>query len=150
MLTDNQLIVKYFALNNRNISAQFLVNYIIIRLGQYVPLNTILNPVIRQYKKLTLITGFKIVISGRLTRKERAAYIVKSGKSMPLATINSKIDYAYDFKIMRFGVVGVKVLLLSSDDTPYHYFFEFKNKLNSLDLRKIKIIPQIIYEKISK
>jgi len=126
---DRQLIVKFFALHNRNLSAQFLVNYIIIKLGQYFYLNSIINPIIYRYKRLNVINGFRIIISGRLTRKERAAYIVKSHKSMPLATAKVKIDYASDFKIMRFGVVGIKVYLLCSSDIPYYYFFEFKNKL---------------------
>lgn len=127
--TDRQLIVKFLALHNRNFSAQFLVNYISFKLGQYFYLNSIIKPIIRRFLRIRSITGFRFIISGRLTRKERAAYIVHSHKSMPLATTSVAIDYAYDFRIMRFGVVGIKVYLRLSKIIPYYYFFEFKNKL---------------------
>jgi ribosomal protein S3 len=126
---DRQLIVRFHGLHNRNLSAQFLVNYIISQLSQYIRLNWILTPLVRRFKRLTLVDGFRIIISGRLTRKERAAYIVHSARSMPLSSSNIRIDYAFDFLIMRFGVVGVKVYLLYSKVIPYLYFFEFKNKL---------------------
>lgn len=127
--TNHQLIVKFMALHNRNFSAQFLVNYISLKLGQYFRLNSIIKPIIRRFLRIRSITGFRFIISGRLTRKERAAYIVHSHKSMPLATSSVAIDYAYDFRIMRFGVVGIKVFLRLSKIIPYYYFFEFKNNL---------------------
>jgi hypothetical protein len=126
---DRQLIIKFFALHNRNLSAQFLVNYICLKLGQYFDLNSIIKPIIRRFKRQDSINGFRFIISGRLTRKERAAYIVKSHKAMPLSSAAIKIDYACDFKIMRFGVVGIKVYLLAKEDIPYYYYFEFKNKI---------------------
>nr|ADZ99057.1 ribosomal protein S3 [Physarum polycephalum] len=126
---DRQLIVRFLGLNNRNYSAQFLVNYISIKLGQYFNFNSIIKPIIRYYKRRSAIDGFRFIISGRLTRKERAAYIVKAYKAMPLATAKIRVDYASDFKIMRFGVVGIKIYLLTSEDVPYYYFFEFKTKI---------------------
>lgn len=127
--TDNKIIIKYFALHNRNLSAQFLVNYISIKLGQYFTLNSILNPILRRFKRPGTLDGFRFIISGRLTRKERAAYIVRSYKAMPLSNPKIRIDFAYDFKIMRFGVVGIKVYLLTTKVIPYYYYFEFKNTL---------------------
>jgi len=50
-------------------------------------------------------------------------------KKQPLSSYKQKIDYAADFKIMKFGVVGIKIYLLSDGTPPYYYFFEFKNKL---------------------
>jgi len=127
--TNRQLIIRFLALNNRNLCAQFLVNYLILNLRHYNELSPVLYPVINRYKQQPNINGFKFIISGRLTRKERAAYIVRSHKSVPLSTLNVKIDYASDFIIMRFGIVGIKIYLLLSDITPYYYFFEFKNKI---------------------
>jgi hypothetical protein len=129
MITDRQVIIKFYALHNQNLSAQFLVNYIGIKLGQYFDLNTILNPIIRRFKRQDSVNGFRFIITGRLTRKERAACIVKSYASMPLASSSIRVDYAFDFKIMRFGVVGIRIYLLTNEDKPYYYFFEFKNKL---------------------
>jgi len=80
-------------------------------------------------KNLSYIRGFRLIVSGRLTRKERAAFIVKSYKTMPLSSYKQRVDFASDFKIMKFGVVGIKIYLLCDETPPYYYFFEFKNKL---------------------
>jgi ribosomal protein S3 len=113
----------------RCVSAQFLVHFILLALSQYIELNRIVNPIIRRFTRQRFVNRLKIIISGRLTRKERASYIVKGAKSIPLTKVNVYIDYAFDFLIMRFGVVGIKVYLLSNKENPYHYFFEFKKKL---------------------
>lgn len=104
------LNVRFYIMNNLNITANFLVNYMIIKLGQYFQLNDIISPIIRYLKRLNDLEGFRFVFSGRLTRKERAAYIVRSHKSMPLSTYSTTIDYASDFKIMKFGVVASKFI----------------------------------------
>lgn len=95
----------------------------------YFTINSILNPIIRKYKRTGFIRGFRFLITGRLTRKERATHLLKSYKAMPYASPSIVIDHASDFKIMRFGVVGIKISLLSISHTPYHYFFQFKNQL---------------------
>ena len=126
---DDLLITKFYGLHSRNISAQFLVNYIIIKLGQYFTLNPIIKPVIRRLQRLSYIDGFRFIISGRLTRRERASYIVKSHKAMPLSTYKTTVDYAFDYKIMKFGVVGIKILLLMGRRPPNYYLFEYRDKL---------------------
>jgi len=127
--TDRRFIVKFYGLHNRNLNANFLLNYFLIKLGQYFILNDILQPIIHRLQNQGHVKGFRLIFSGRLTRKERAAYIVKSFRSMPLATYNTRVDYASDFKIMKFGVVGIKVYLLYDKAPPYYYFFEFRTKL---------------------
>lgn len=127
---DKLMITKFYGLNNLNLSAQFLVNYIILKLGLYFAIAPIIKPLIRRLKRVHFIDGFRFIISGRLTRKERAAYIYKSHKAMPLSTYKAKVDYAYDYKIMKFGVVGIKILLLfGGEKAPCYYFFEFRDKL---------------------
>nr|ADD25161.1 ribosomal protein S3 [Didymium iridis]ADD25162.1 ribosomal protein S3 [Didymium iridis] len=126
---DRRLITRFYIMNNLNLNADFLLNYFMIKLGQYFSLNEILSPILRRLKRLTDLDGFRIIFSGRLTRKERAAYIVRSHKSMPLSTYKAKIDYASGFKIMKFGVVGIKIYLLYTNAVPYYYFYEFRSKL---------------------
>lgn len=126
---NTKLTLNFFALNNKNVNANFLVSYIMIKLSQYFTINAILNPIIRKYKRTGFIHGFRFLITGRLTRKERATHLMKSYKAMPYASPSIKIDHASDFKIMRFGVVGIKISLLAVSRTPYHYFFQFKNQL---------------------
>jgi len=126
---DRRLIVKYYIMNNLNVNANFLVNYIMAKLSQYFSLNSILSPLLKHLKRLTVLDGYRFIFSGRLTRKERAAYIVRGHKSMPLSKSTAIVDYASDFKILKFGVVGIKVYLLQSNTLPYHYFYEFRSKL---------------------
>jgi hypothetical protein len=126
---DNRLIIRYYIMNNLNLNSSFLLNYFIIKLGQYFQLNDILIPIVRRLKRLTELEGFRLIFTGRLTRKERAAYIVRSHKSMPLASYKAKVDYASGFIIMKFGVVGIKIYLLYSGNIPYHYFYEFRTYL---------------------
>jgi len=127
---DRLITTRFYGLYNRNICAQFLVNYIIIKLGQYFTIHPVINPLIRRLQRLEYIDGFRFIISGRLTRRQRAAYIVRAHSAMPLAKHDAMVDYAFDYKIMKFGVVGIKVLLLvSKSRPPAYYFFEYRDKL---------------------
>jgi hypothetical protein len=127
---DHLIITRFYGLYNRNICAQFLVNYIIVKLSQYFTIHPVINPIIRRLERLEYIDGFRFIISGRLTRRQRAAYIVRAHSAMPLAKHDALVDYAFDYKIMKFGVVGIKVLLLiSKSRPPAYYFFEYRDKL---------------------
>jgi len=126
---DHRVITRFYGMHNRNLNAHFLLNYIIIKLGQYFLLNDIIKPIIRRLKGLPEVFGFRLIFTGRLTRKERAAYILKSFRSMPLSTSSIRVDYASDFKVMKFGVVGIKIYLLYRETPPYYYFFEFRNRI---------------------
>jgi len=51
--------------------------------------------------------------------------MVRQHGPVTLATKSRFIDYAADFKIMRFGVVGVKVWFYLTKSRPYFYIFTF-------------------------
>ena len=123
--------IRFYGLNNKNMNANLLVNIILLKLEQYLDIQQILTPIIHRMRSLRYCRGYRFIISGRLTRKERASFIVKNSRRMPLSAHTAKIDSCQDFKIMKFGVVGIKIHLLLSNTPPYYYFFEFKNKLIS-------------------
>jgi ribosomal protein S3 len=108
-----------------------ITNYILVKLQQYFTIFDILRPIIQDLKRAPTLNGFRIVVAGRLTRKERAAYILRQHGSVTLGTKSRFIDYATDAKIMRFGVVGVKVWFHLRKFHPHSYNFRFifKNKL---------------------
>ena len=108
-----------------NLSASQICNYITIKLGQYLKIFEILQPVIRSLRNAQIIKGFRILIVGRLTRKERAAHIIRQHGRLPLASKKIEIDYASDSKTMRFGAVGVKIWLYTKNITPYSYTISF-------------------------
>eukprot|EP01111_Echinosteliopsis_oligospora_P004878 TRINITY_DN17993_c0_g1_i1.p1 TRINITY_DN17993_c0_g1~~TRINITY_DN17993_c0_g1_i1.p1 ORF type:complete len:250 (+),score=-32.77 TRINITY_DN17993_c0_g1_i1:558-1307(+) len=103
--------------NKFRFNSSLVLHYILIKLGQYFNINEIVNPLSYFIKYLTTIAGYKILITGRLTRKERAAVMIRSGRRMPLSTISAPIDYSAGFKIMKFGMVGIKVYLLLKPST---------------------------------
>jgi hypothetical protein len=127
----NKLTVAYYGMANKHVSASLLLNMLIIQLGDYVNYKNIIKNITKRLQKLRHIEGFRIILSGRLTRKERAAYIIKNHKSIPLSTYNALIDYAGGFKIMKFGCVGIKIYLKVNKITtpPYWYIFKFQNIL---------------------
>ena len=116
---------------NKHVSASLLLNMLILQLGDYINYKHIMNNITRRLQRLVHIEGFRIILSGRLTRKERAAYIIKNHKSIPLSTYNVPIDYATGFKIMKFGCVGIKIYLRvnTKNSPPYWYAFKFQQHL---------------------
>jgi ribosomal protein S3 len=93
----------------------------------------ILRPLLKQVKTLSYIVGLKIVLAGRLTRKERAAFMIRKYGSVPLSKKDAIIDYAADSCIMKFGVVGVKVWLqMTTRSTPSFYYFAYNFNKNFL------------------
>lgn len=103
--------VKFFYMNNKNITAKLLCNYFVKKLSQKYTIFEIINPVVRDLKKNKSILGFKISFAGRLTKKQRAGIFIKRVKSVPLNSISSIIDYSLDTVILRHGVSCVKVWL---------------------------------------
>lgn len=125
---NNIIKLSFFGMHVRNISASFITNYIIIKLGQYFTISQILKPIVKRLKKASYLNGFRIIVAGRITRRERAAYLVRRSGDVTLAKKSCVIDYAADFKIMRFGVVGVKVWFHLIAVKPYYYVFKFTYK----------------------
>jgi hypothetical protein len=122
---NDRIQLSFLGMHVRNITASFITNYIIIKLGQYFSIHDIIRPFLPRLKNTAYILGFRIIVAGRLTRRERAAYIVRSSGDVTLGTKSCHIDYAADFKIMRFGVVGVKVWFHLAAIRPYYYMFNF-------------------------
>ena len=117
LTNNNKMNFSVVGQNKFRFNSSLVLNYILIKLSQYFTIHEIVNPLSYYIKGLTSIAGYKILITGRLTRKERAAVMIRSGKRMPLSTIKANIDYSAGFKIMKFGLVGIKVYLLLNPST---------------------------------
>jgi len=125
---NDNVVVSFNGLHVRNTSALMITNYILVKLDQYFTIFDILRPILRELKQSNTLNGFRIVVAGRLTRKERAAYILRQHGRVTLGTKSKFIDYATDAKIMRFGVVGVKVWFHLRKSYPHSYNFRFTFK----------------------
>lgn len=117
--------VSFRGMYLRNVTAALVCNYIVHKLGQYFTIHEILKPVIFDLRRSPRLDGFKIVVAGRLTRKERAAFLIRKKGKLTLSKNDANIDYSYDFKIMRFGLVGVKVWFQVKIKKPCFYKFTF-------------------------
>jgi len=125
----SQFTFSLAGLNRYNITPGLLLNYLIIKLGQYFPLSAIVRPLLRHLRRDPTIRGFRLVASGRLTRKERAAFTVRIIGSMPFSRRMDTIDYAMGVTKTRFGAVGLKVFLRKkrSRFPIYHLLFHQRN-----------------------
>ena len=122
----------FFGKHTRNVSAQILLKYILQKLGQYFTIQEILKPIIFDLRSSPLLNGFKIIIAGRVTRKERAAFLIKKAGNLPLNKKVAKVDYAANAKIQKFGMVGIKVLLYEKRVRTSYYKFSFDNNYEEL------------------
>ena len=117
--------ISFSSLQTRNLRANHLVNYISVKLSQYFKLPEIMSPLYRLLRQKNLL-GYRILVVGRLNRRERAAHIMRQRGSIPLSSKKIYVDYAQDFKIMRFGVVGIKVWLNHRTNTPHPMLYTLR------------------------
>ena len=101
------------------------MKFILFQLRAFFTIEEIFRTLLKDLQSNSNIKGYRIVVAGRLTRKERAAYMIKQTKNMPLGTKVVFIDYAADFVALRFGLVGVKVWLNYVKFRPFFYKFSF-------------------------
>ncbi len=79
---------------------------------------------IKIHTKLNSLKGYKMHLTGRFTRKQRAgSYWFSKGK-IPLNTINTFIDYSYFTIPLPNSAVTIKVWLYKSDDLLNSYFLK--------------------------
>lgn len=118
---DRRFKMGFHAFQYRTITALQICNFITVKLGQYFKLYEVQSPILQLLKKNPAIAGFRILIVGRLTRKERGAYILRQRGSIPLSAKDKPVDYAADYKILKFGLIGIKVWLYSKRVNPFFY-----------------------------
>lgn len=124
---NHDIIFNYFLIGNYNYTSELLSKYICIKLKQRFTLNQVLKPLTKYLKKLIKkknLFGYRIKLSGRFTRKQRATSIVIKFGTVPLATISKQIDYAQSDVILKDGKGSIKVWLNKTA--------KFKNSIISL------------------
>jgi ribosomal protein S3 len=105
----NIISFKYFALNNKSVTSNMVVSYIITKLLQKYTFFETIRPISKELGFNTTLDGFKIKCSGRLTKTERASVSMQQFKRVSLSTVDAKIDYAFDYVRLKNSVCGIKV-----------------------------------------
>jgi len=138
----NRLETLFTGTHDKHVNPQMLVRIIERRLGEYIPISPVLGEVRAKLRSATReVRGYRILVTGRLTRKERAAVILKSKGPAKMSTVESPIEYASGFKIMKFGLVGIKIWITrrTAKKSPYLYLIgiTYSKPSNSLLTTKL-------------
>jgi len=108
MLGPNQIVLRTYFIESRVITTRLLFNYFCRHLRQRKPVNTILGMILNELKRQKALIGFKILTSGRFTRRERALYKWQVFQRTPLSLYGSYLDFFAGVYKSRFGVCSFK------------------------------------------
>lgn len=127
------IYTQFFGMYTKNITSTLITNYICHKLEQYFRIQQIIGPIMSNLKKNRSFLGFRLIIAGRLTRKERAAFLVRKNKRVTLGSKDAIIDYHSNVQGLRFGLVGIKCWLMRRSILlrPFNYQLSFGTKFTS-------------------
>ncbi len=141
----------YFNIYNLNflsVTTEIISTYIAARLQQRYTLNWVLRPVLKDLAKKmkkNIFLGYKIVCSGRFTRKQIATYMWMKKGSLQFNTFTNLIRYSESSVKLKYGLCGIKVwlgyglnnltvvnrnlLLIYPKYTPFKYLLGLKHNI---------------------
>lgn len=108
----NIYFFNIYNLNFLNITVDAITNYLCLKLQKRYSLNWILRPILKDLNikvKQKNFLGYKIVCSGRFTRKQIATYMWMRNGSVKLNTITNLIKYSEARVRLKYGICGIKV-----------------------------------------
>ncbi len=142
-----------FSLDFFAVTPQIISTYLSLRLQQKYSLNWTLRPVIKDLTiktKNNIISGFKIVCSGRFTRKQIATHIWNKQGALRFNNFSNHIKYSESTVRLKYGLCGIKVwmnygfndkiirvrrfFLTYPKYTPFKYIYNISQKLLILGL----------------
>lgn len=106
-----KISICYKLLSSSSVSASLLFLFFVRNLKSRKPINKIVSMVLSDLKKQKGLLGFRILTSGRFTRKERAFYKWISINRVPLSVYNSIVDYYAGVFKSRFGICSLRIWL---------------------------------------
>jgi hypothetical protein len=120
----NRLINKFFSpytftskiifIRPINMSARLLFNFFCFHLRRRKSVGKILSLIMIDLKKQKSLLGFKIITSGRFTRRERALYKWYNSGRIPLSVYNTYLDFYVGTFKSRFGVCSLKIWIFKN------------------------------------
>lgn len=113
-LTKNNDIIFFnvYNLDFLNITVNAITDYISLKLQKRYSLNWVLRPILKDLNmkiKQKSFLGYKIVCSGRFTRKQIATYMWMRNGSLNLNSISNLIKYSEARIRLKYGLCGVKI-----------------------------------------
>ena len=148
-LNSEKYTFNVYSLDFLNVTTDIISTYISLRLQQKYSLNWVLRPILKDLStkiKKNVFLGYKIVCSGRFTRKQIATYMWMKQGSLQLNNFTNLIKYSEGSVRLKYGLCGIKVWLSYGSNnltlfnrnlllvyplyTPFKYLLDYKN--NSL------------------
>ena len=135
-----------YSLDFLNVTTDIISTYISLRLQQKYSLNWVLRPILKDLStkiKKNIFLGYKIVCSGRFTRKQIATYMWMKQGSLQLNSFTNLVKYSEASVRLKYGLCGIKVwlsygsnnlslfkrnlLLIYPLYTPFKYLLNYKD-----------------------
>lgn len=110
----NNFYFNIYSLNFMNVNVDIISTYISLKLQQRHSLNWVLKPILKDLAnkvKKKVFLGYKIVCSGRFTRKQLATYQWTKKGSLHLSKFSSLVKYSEARVRLKYGLCGIKVWL---------------------------------------
>ena len=116
------LIFNLFLIKSKFLNSNLIANYIKKNLKKKETFRYVLKQVHRDFffnNKFfnSRILGYKIILSGRFTRKRRATYFWVHDNKTPFSTISVTVDYCFETLVLKFGICGLKIFIFKSRRT---------------------------------
>jgi ribosomal protein S3 len=141
----NSLYIKNYKLkpillsNVNNLNAAFISNLICIRLKQNLTLSFVLKNIIKIINNITGILSYRIITTGKFTKKQRSTYIINNSKSVieiPNSSKTEYIDYSTSVATTRYGICNIKVWLVYKMNYNIEELFKINLKKKNTFLNK--------------
>lgn len=108
----NTFHLNIYSLDFLNISVNAISTYLSLKLQKRYSLDWVLKPILKDLSvkiKRKNFIGYKIVCSGRFTRKQIATYMWMKGGSLKLNTLSNLIKYSEVRVRLKYGLCGIKI-----------------------------------------
>jgi len=147
-LNADEYYFNVYSLDFLNITSDVIATYMSLKLQQKYSLNWVLRPILKDLSnkiKKRIFLGFKIVCSGRFTRKQIATYSWTKKGSLRLNNFSNLVKYSESSVRLKYGLCGIKVWLNygSNDEnlfkrnllliyplyTPFKYVLNYKTNI---------------------
>lgn len=98
----------------REINAAGVVNYFKLRVSQKAMPLEIIAVLHKLFASVVGLVGYRIEITGRYARQQRASKLILKKGSISLSTLSSPIAFSSDFLLLKHGKCGLKIWLNKS------------------------------------
>lgn len=108
----NSFYFNIYSLDFFNISVNAISTYLSLKLQKRYSLDWVLKPILKDLNvkiRRRNFIGYKIVCSGRFTRKQIATYMWMKGGSLKLNTLSNLIKYSEIRVRLKYGLCGIKI-----------------------------------------